>query len=88
MILSGSSGSDAAPSVRHNSSDSSNLLLGNEPRLLKKKKKSQNYRKYLRRCVYSDQLSVMTHSDEHAHARGNKAAEKLDRKTDIHIYTM
>lgn len=84
MILSGSSGSDAAPSVRRNSSDSSNLLLGNEPRL--KKRKSQNYRKYLRRCVYSDQLSVMTHSD--AHARGNKAAEKLDRETDIHIYTM
>lgn len=82
MILSGSSGSDAAPSVRRNSSDSSNLLLGNEPRLKKKKGKSQNYRKYLRRCVYSDQLSVMTHSD--AHARGNKAAEKLDRYPHIH----
>lgn len=82
MILSGSSGSDAAPSVRRNSSDSSNLLLGNEPRIGaeggeaggREEKKSQNYRKYLRRCVFSDQLSVMTHSDEHAH--GNKAAKK------------
>lgn len=40
-----------------------------------KKKKSKNYREHLRRCVYSDQLSVMTHSDEHTRARRNKAAE-------------
>lgn len=90
MILSGSSGSDAAPSVRRYSSDSSNLLLGNEPRLQKgggggeKKSKLQ---KAPRRCVYSDQLSVMTHSGEHERACENKPAEELDRETDVHIYT-
>ena len=57
--------------------------LGLSQGLKKKKKKSQNYRKYLRRCVYSDQLSVMTHSDEHAHA---KATRERDRQTSTYTH--
>lgn len=53
----------------------------------KKGKKSQNYRKYLRRCVYSDQLSVITHSDEHTHAEIKQLKNQTERQ-DIHIYTM